>query len=358
MKQVIKIHKWIALSFCFFWILQAISGAMLVFQHEIIELGLNTFKQEPQLQNTPPDFTSAIERLKKSEPKHTPLFLINRSDKHGVFDLVSETVGEELQVYRLSASNGETLETFAWKGAAYKLGFFRLVHLFHTRLLLGTAGHWVIGVSGLFLCITVALGLYIGWPRSGSLKHILKPKPIKLKVASLYAWHRAIGLWCAIILLIIVPTGTALVWLSPLKTVVGASHPTLITAQQSMLSSVSIDDAIRSAYNRFPKSKLALVTLPQPERPYYQIRLTQPDENRLKFGTTTLYIDKYEGRILYIYDPLGKGRSRIKAVDNIYPLHTGEIWGPIGRLIYFFTAIFLTITIIIASLLFYKKRKR
>ncbi len=345
------------MGFGIFWVLQAVSGALLVFQRELTDL-TTIAPYGKDMPYTNAGLSIGIEKLKQTNPTHKPVFLINNSTSYNIFDLITETPEKELPVYRLSATTGDTYKTYYWEGSVSTLSFFRALHLFHTRLLAGNLGHWIIGLSGIFLTTSLALGLYIGWPRNRTAKHVLKPKAFKFKIASLYAWHRAVGLWCVFLLLFITVSGTIQVWQSSLRSMLGATHnPTIERAENSGLT-LSLTDAINIAKQEFPGSALAMVSFPQASTPYYQVRLTQPDESRLVYGTTTLYISEQDGRILRIYNPLTTKSLKLKVFDALYPLHTGEFWGLTGRILYLIAAIGLVLLTVMGLSLWMLKSRR
>ncbi len=359
MKQrLAKIHKWIALTFGIFWILQAASGALLVFHRELDDFIITSSASEANSSGGFKGLSIGLEKLKQNNPDNKPLFLLTSGGNTNLFDVIMEAGDGDQIAYRLSADNGKLYKTYYWEGPVTKLGFFRALHKFHTELLSGTVGHWLIGISGVFLAITVGLGLYVGWPRKGTVKHVLQPKPYKSNIPSLYAWHRAVGLWSAFILLTISIAGVGLVWLAPMQDALGISTDVPSAENSVTEKPISLQVALNIAKQYFPDGELAIVRFPQDKKPYYLVRLTQPGESRLYFGETTLHIDQYSGNVLHTYDPLNSTSLRSRFFYAIYPLHTGEFWGIAGRIVYLVTALGLLVLSYLGGSLYLKKIKR
>ncbi len=353
----IKFHKWLGLALGIFWLLQVISGSLLVFHRELDDLLLAS--EEYIHSKATLDLDTALLAVSRELDNAKPSAIINSGGQGDFFDILSITPQNETLVTRVSGLTGEVYRTTHWSAPIPKLAFFRIVFLFHKDLLFGTVGHWLIGISGVFFFITACMGLYIGWPQKGLWKSVLKPKPFKWKQTGLYAWHRALGLWVSPVLLIVSLSGALMVWNIPLKELSGAIiKPPVIERAPDNQSPLSLNQAIKKALTLFPGALVAIVELPQDARPYYTIRLKQHAETRRIYGTTTVFVSSITGNILSIHDPL-KAPLKFQTFDAFYSLHTGEIFGLAGRVVYQITGLLVISAICFGGLLwFYKNRRR
>jgi uncharacterized iron-regulated membrane protein len=122
----------------------------------------------------------------------------------------------------------------------------------------------------------------------------------------------------------------------------------------AMLEPVGPSQILAVALARFPHAALTAVLPPDAQTPYYTVRLRQPGELRRVFGKTTLEIAA-SGEILRVYEP-GQGPWSRTAVDNLYPLHTGEMGGLLGRFVVMLTAAGLLTLIIFGLRLWWLRR--
>jgi uncharacterized iron-regulated membrane protein len=64
----------------------------------------------------------------------------------------------------------------------------------------------------------------------------------------------------------------------------------------------------------------------------YEVRLRQPGEVRQGDGNTRVTVDAATGRVLRVRDPL-HAPAGDAFIDWQFPLHTGEAFGTIGRIV-------------------------
>jgi len=216
-------------------------------------------------------------------------------------------------------------------------GWIKQLASFHQTLLAGDLGHSLIGLSGLLLLTNLCLGLKLAWPGRGQWRRTLRPRTAKLNAAGLYAWHRALGLWVAPLALITVTCGTLLTFEDEFGAMIGAEPlaPTVTDSaapgKSAPSSRVAPGAAIATALGRYPGATLAGVRFPDDEDPWYRVRVLQPQESRRVFGTTTVFIGAQSGQVIGDFDALTAPPAR-KFMDTLFPIHTGEVGGLVGRL--------------------------
>jgi uncharacterized iron-regulated membrane protein len=159
------------------------------------------------------------------------------------------------------------------------------------------------------------------------------------RIAKVFAWHRACGLWLALPAFVLITAGMLLAFEDPLDDVLGTGAPPaalarVTSARVKSLSTALIapGQALKMALVRFPSATLASLSTPSEGSPWYRVRLLQPGEPARVYGSTAVYVSAEDGRMLAVDDAF-KAPIRQRFVDMLYPIHTGEIAGLPGRLL-------------------------
>jgi len=226
----------------------------------------------------------------------------------------------------------------------------------HTKLFAGNVGSWLIGMSGMLLLTNIILGLKLAWPRRGSWRKTLLRRPAGGAAALLYGWHRKVGLWFAIPALFTVSAGVAMVFVDSLEAALdaGIELPS-VAGSAPATHGISTPVAVGTALARFPEASFSGLSMPDNESPWYRIRLLNSGEVLRKWGTTTVFVSK-TGRILGAYDATNPTPGRA-VVDTLYPLHTGQIGGVVGRIIVFLLGCALLSLLPLGIALWWMRRK-
>jgi uncharacterized iron-regulated membrane protein len=270
-----------------------------------------------------------------------------------------ERAGAAREVVRIDGASGAILRTSAWEEPRSQLGVFRFVLLVHKQLLAGTVGEWLIGISGVFLFITIVLGLKLAWPQAGQWRAALLPRRARAPLAKRFAWHRAMGLWLAPFALVVALTGTLMTWTRELPS---ASTEPLEPAMNRALSArdgrmIASASAVAIARRQYPDAAVAIVSMPSAKRQWYSIRLCRPGELRRVYGTTLVRVDADTGELIASVDAL-----RMSIPDKIfvalYPIHSGEWGGVPTRLLAIIVGLWLVATMTFGLLLWIARRAR
>src|SRR5699024_9498544 len=110
---------------------------------------------------------------------------------------------------------------------------------------------------------------------------------------------------------VVVAAGILLALGDPLKAAAGAHvEPPSPAELSGRPPVVAPGPAISAALATFPGSKLSIVEMPGAGTPYYKIRVLRSGEMRRFYGTTTVFIDAGDGRVLRAYDALRAAPGR------------------------------------------------
>ena len=352
MKQAFrKLHRYLGLTLAAFWLLQTLSGALLVFHRPLDDALIGTSNLPLELSA----IDEALNLIKRNSPGTRVIeYFVTGGSANQIDVLVSVKNGHRY-VIRIDGHSGEILRQTSWENPRSELGIFRFILLFHKQLLAGEIGHWIIGVSGSILFINLLIGLRLAWPPPNRWKHVLLPGKSKVPSATLFKWHRATGTWFAATGLIMALTGALMVWVP--TSYYGNLGPTgLIPDLRKEDVIIPSSEAVRAAKYRFPSASLAVVSMPTKTSPWYAIRVRQPTELRRVFGTTFVYVDARTSEILSFIDA-STAPLPIKALTALWPIHTGEWAGIAGRLLTLIIGIGLSTTVMMGLALWWQRRR-
>ncbi|MDB5708142.1 MAG: PepSY protein [Sphingomonas bacterium] len=345
--RLVKTHRLLGLAAALFWLVQAVTGTLIVFHWEVDDalLGQQTVPANPQ----------AIQaRLAVLAPPGSGAKIISVWASAGAanrYDVKIDDPQLGKQVVRI-AGDGSVLRA---RRASERSTIDQIVAL-HQTLLLGDAGKWITGISGMLLLSNLLLGLATGWPGKIPWRRAIVPIRSGGLTARVYSWHRALGLIGAVPAMLLVGVGVSLAFEDGTARLVGAvpidmpSHPGL--------SSIGFAAAVEAAERAIPGSTFtAVAAMPSAEDATYRIRLLAPHEWRRAYGTSIVYVDAANGRIRGAY-PADTLPLANRFMNGLYAVHTGEISGVIGRLLVFSTGLWLASMTILGVMLWARKRRR
>ena len=355
----LKFHLYLALSVGFLFALMGLTGSISVYREELDAL-LN-----PQLVIEEPqgDYQSLDKIMASVQAAHPNRYgswtLEMPRSPHGMitawFDKPTETYFELYAPLMVSVNpyTAEVVTSRFW-GQTVTTWLLDL----HTQLLLDRFGWNAVGILGLLLMVSVGSGLYLWWPGiSGILQGFTALAPDRLAAYTpslaikirhdagmmqlVFDLHRIVGLLSAPVLLLLAFTGFHLSYPSMLETLVGSSGmahgetgPNIISTAIPNDHPTSLNAAEFIARGPFRRAELRRVTTPIGDTGVYRINLRQDSEINQRHPFTTVWVDRWSGQIKEVRDP-----SRFTKGENfvtwIWPMHTGEAFGTIGRLFWF-----------------------
>jgi uncharacterized iron-regulated membrane protein len=196
----------------------------------------------------------------------------------------------------------------------------------HAHLMAGERGERVGGVIGLLGVLLALTGLVLWWParRRFSLRELL---PRGLSRPRLIHWHRDLGVVATPILLVLLLTGSGLVFYTTagalLNGLFGDAAPVVAPTPAPDGPAVRLADVaiLTRVREEFPEARLVFYYPPEPGAAYNEFRLKQPCELHPN-GRSYLYLDA-AGRVLRKTDACGILPGE-QALHALYPLHAGK----------------------------------
>lgn len=342
-RRVLTVHRWLSLGAAVFWLLQAITGVLIVFHWEIADASLSTIHRPINLHAIEQRVDALVEPGGQIGAVWTTGGL---SDRYEIDFEDKDGVGRTVRI----AGDGTIIDTPSVSGAtamAFLVGFH--------HDLLGTWGSWVVSLSGILLCTNLLLGLAAAWPKRGTWRLALKPATRGPDVARLYSWHRAVGLWAVIPALVIVATGTLMKFEDGVGTMVGEA-PVTLPANPVSGPPIGFATAATVALAAIPDSTLVQVAWPRQDDATYRVRVRAPGEIRRAYGGSIVLVDANTGAVRVVH-PIADAEPARAFMSALFPIHTGEAGGLIGRLLTLAIGLWLIVMIAAGGLLWLKRRR-
>ena len=345
-QTLISAHRWLSLAVAALWCLQAVTGMLIVFHWEMDDATIAA----PHAATDP----AALEhRIALLAPAGSGRHVVSVWTSAGFADRYDVTVEDAagLTTTVRVTGDGNPIRT---DGPDAPRRPIDTIVLLHQSLISGQTGRWIVGASGLLLFTNIIGGLVIAWPRRGTWAKVLRPSRRGAPVARHYGWHRALGLIGAIPALLLVGAGALLAFDDGVSALIGAT-PVEMPAVRGP-DRIGFARAVEMAERALPGSRLAAVTPPAAGDATYQIRLRAPGEWRRAYGGSFVFVDATDGHVRAIF-PAKDAPAARKTFDALFPVHTGEAGGLIGRILVLCTGLWLASMIVIGIRLWWLRRR-
>lgn len=208
-------------------------------------------------------------------------------------------------------------------------GAYNFLFELHSALLLGDIAKPVLaGLALAYLWLLIS-GLVLWWPVRWS-----KAWSVHWRMGwtrALFDLHRTGGSLLGLFIAVSIASGAYMAW-RPLSLAVSGVAGQALVQPPGVVDAVagepaSLDALVARAQAEFPHGRVGYIQLPQrPDRPV-RVRLKPPDDPHPN-GLTSVWLHPASGAVLaaHRWNELDAGS---RAYSFIYPLHTGDLGGPI-----------------------------
>lgn len=344
----LRLHRVLGLAALAFWLLQALTGTLLVYRWEIEDALLPGSAARAD----PAALGARLDAIAAAGGRTVDVWAT--SDSATRFDIYYADVAGEQRIMRVDGE-GRPLRDAPDAGAFANGAVFDTLTLLHTRLLAGEAGGWIVSLSGVLLLVQLVAGLRLGWPSAGNWRRLLFARPPAAGTAALYGWHRSLGLWLGILILPFVVAGIGLSFEHGLRERIGQEIPLPESAPAD--AQVGPGQALAIAAALHPGSKLSAMVLPGEGEAWYRIRQRRPGDLSRNWGTSTILLSSADGRVLADHPSQDAPAGR-RMVDWLYPFHTGQFAGFAGRGLVLIQGCWLAAMTVLGFLLWRNRRSR
>lgn len=315
-------HRWLALIASAFIVIVALSGALLTLEGPVARA------RSPHVTPTghPLSIDEVVARARAASRGGSVAFvgMSEAPDIAWSVVLLPAARGGEPAQLTIDQYTGAIIHTPDEPDAA--VAFLRQVHLLHTRLLSGPTGSIVVVSFTIAALVLVITGLVVWWRDKIWRVHATASwKRINFDL------HHALGVFAAIVLLLITATG---IWVhfgsidDVMRALNRVPSPTAPPAQQPAPPGtpvLSLDAIALAARTAVPGAAIINIQLPPSAKAPAMVQMKYP-EDRTPAGRSRVWIDKYRGNVLLAMStrtaPLGQHMIDIKR-----SLHTGDLYG-------------------------------
>jgi uncharacterized iron-regulated membrane protein len=218
-KYIRKIHLWIGLVTGLIFLIVCLSGALLSFTEEALNLVNSDYLYVPLEKKERAKVETVISNYEKKYPKEN-IFLINTYSetnrsydffsavKSGKKDAKGNDIFEGFKMVYANPYNSEIIRVD--KGTLETI--ILLVNL-HVNLLFGNVGNYIIKICTIIFLIELIAGLWLWWPRTvNERKTAFKIKWKATKKRRNYDLHRTLGFYSSAVLIVLTVTGLIMAW--------------------------------------------------------------------------------------------------------------------------------------------------
>ena len=234
--------------------------------------------------------------------------------------------------------------------------------LHDTLLLRDWGGHEAVGWLGVLLILFSLSGIWLWWPKQGSLGRALVTIRRRPSVVFNLDLHRVIGIWMAVVLAVVSLSGVVLIFPAWFRPMLGVAEPVQAAPapprRDPML--LDADAAAAAALAHLPGQVVTGVLLPSRQRQAWQVT-TRPAESSPEVRARSfITIDPWSGAVLEERGPRTRGAGE-EAMAMQRWLHGGALLGWGGRILVFLSGLampVLFVTGLAAWLLRRRNRRR
>lgn len=346
-------HKWAGLFVGVLFLLQAITGLTMVYREPLTAL-LNANARVGT--GTPAPLDALFAAIARAEPGGQ-LERITYPADHTIAATARIIMPDKtVHIALINPEKGTVISS----GPLWRYPV-ELSNRVHTSLLMGTTGNVILALEGLTLAFMAITGLIVWWPRAGRIVYALtihRKAPWRRLLRDL---HVVPGAIIAVFLLISSTTGILMI-ADPVviaavsKVAAVEAPPNLKIPKQTdpTQSQISAQQAIETLHARFPNAWLRQI------RPFYRERVVgalfvENDAPNPRTHNMAM-VDRLTGE-LRIFQDAATVPAGTAAIDWLLPIHSGEVYGIMRRVIMSMVGLTLAFLVISGFTMWLSKRR-
>jgi len=303
----LSLHRWVALTFAPFLLLQAVTGSILVIHNA--ELAWERGSNHP---------ITSISVLTTGATLALPGFRVTRLYMPGAQTDVPFAELIDRRGHRAYATldpvSGHALRT----GSLWAFPAAAALQLHH-GLADGRIGMAVVLGNGLALITLASSGLFFWWPGRKKALPSLVVRPNLPGRFRLRQWHKSVGVTLSLIATFSAATGVLMI--VPDLAASGGSAPALFPTR----TSAQVEHAVAAARTHFPRARLHDIRFPATDR--LDVSFFAPERN-----SRALHVVSIRPSDDTIVETLPAARNKALWM-TVMPLHAGDSFGPAGTVI-------------------------
>ncbi|WP_324721734.1 PepSY-associated TM helix domain-containing protein [Salinimicrobium sp. HB62] len=330
-RKILKYHSYAGLIAGLFLILMGVSGAILVFQHDIEDFQWQEYTEVEDYKGLNIDL--GVSTIQEKYPHWDTRLMHFEENEALIFNLRKPT--ERLFVF-VHPSTGEII-----KEINELTTFTRWLLKFHYSFQVGPAGRILVFIIGVLFLFSLLTGIYLY--RKSIIKTFTFRTPVlhKSKRTFYSSLHRIVGTWALLFNLVLVVTGVFLSW------TVAAAGLNPPAAPKTPVVKAPVKNLLEEIRHEYPEFSPTYVRLP-----------LNPEGHLIVYGLfddDPFYYSEFYNKISANFNS-GEitGVTRIQEADlqtklssTLIPLHFGQYGGIWTKLLYCITGLtgpFLSVT--------------
>lgn len=369
-KVFLQIHRTIGLFAGAVFVLVGLSGAILAFRENIDEmLNASIMRVDAPAQTayrSPDAILGAARAAMPADGKAERLTMPRHPGSAAAVTYMVDTDDLETDVFQLFVDpytakvKGQRL--FLHRGKTFSQPLIPLLMAFHWTLLLGFNNAYVLGSIAIFVFLSILIGLYLWFPFNGDWRLGLKIKWGASAERLAYDIHRSVGIYCAAFLLVMLSTGIAMIFKPATRSVTSVFSPVRPKPEFGKSkplpgqAPIGVDAAVAAADKIFPDGRLHWILLPSAPTGVYVVGKQSDDEPNRTKTSRNVGVDQYSGKVLHVQDR-NDFTGGEKFIEWLFPLHSGEAFGAIGRSIVLMIGL-TPLTLYLTGFLRWRQRRR
>ena len=332
------LFRWLAIAAASIWLLMAVTGILLAYKFEINDSLISSAQ--------PPKDLAAIEQrmdaLEAPGGEAKVNWIWSTAGLRDRYVLNYTTPDGKVRAARIAGDGTVLLDTPEGERT-----FLELVREVHLTLVSGVVGEWILAISGILLLATLILGAYRMWPRGERWREVANPWLQGTRGDRLRSWYRAIGLVGAVPAFVVVGAAVVIFFEHNIEGAIGAppiSLPAVVPAGKG----AGFAAVARAAEAAIPGSRFVGTAMPGEDDASYRAWVNEPGEYFREdgYGGSLVIVNANDASVRGIW-PLKQASPAYKFMALPYPVHTGEIAGPVGRVLVMLVGFWLmTMTIL------------
>lgn len=244
-------------------------------------------------------------------------------------------------------------------------GWVRFFHDLHGHIFIaGGLGREIVGWLGVAMLVLGCSGLYLWWPKAGQWKAAFTVRRTAKGIRFNRELHGAIGIWSLVLFMVVNFTGVYLAFPQQISAVVNSVWPgrDMRAAQfQARVepirgaTAIGLDEALALARERVPDARFLNAFLPTRPDQALRIGMIRPGHGE-GAPTVTVIIDPWRKTIVDVFDPrtLSTGESIIAWQRA---LHYGQGLGGGYKFLVFVSGVIIPIFAVTGFLMWWLKRR-
>lgn len=355
-KTLVAVHRWVGLAAALLLLSQGLSGAALAFRAE-----LNRILHHDALTVAPlPSSRSLQSLLDTVREAHPDLYVERiefprREDEALLFRLETRGAGAARCVtvdpYRGVITRDATLSGWPLEW------LFRL----HQQLLAGERGERVVGITGAALLLLCAIGPFLWWPGRCNLRRGFTISFAAGSYRTVRDLHRVVGIALVLVLGTSASTGMTMAWKAELQTAAARvlpikAKPAVKVAPRTDRALLPMDEIVAAARQRFGGAPVKNVRFPGGGHGRVVAVFLQTTATSRPRASDQIWFDGYTAAELGTYEvrSLPPGNAFF---DLLVPVHTGEMLGSGGRVLFLIGALCLPGFVVTGAWQWWKRRR-